>query len=234
MDVTKNHDNLPTNVSSEAELACLPEEFLSDDPRRPLFNKDADGSKYNYALRPMFYSVILILLIEGLERFAYYGINFSQTNYLIGKYDPTWNANMTSVQATSFVSATIGLAYSAPFVGGVLADGLLGDYWEIIFGIVFFYLPGLVLVALTTYPYLLGTTFNMKALNAGMLVLFPLGTGFIKSVVNVFGAKQYHPTLQSSLIETYYVNFYMRYVTSDDYCASLLVGWSWKTIIRLY
>jgi POT family proton-dependent oligopeptide transporter len=31
----------------------------------------------------------------------------------------------------------------------------------------------------------------------------------VKACVNVFGAKQFHPILQSSLIETYYVNFYM-------------------------
>jgi len=29
------------------------------------------------------------------------------------------------------------------------------------------------------------------------------------AVVNVFGAKQFHPLLQSSMIEQYYVNFYM-------------------------
>jgi dipeptide/tripeptide permease len=36
-----------------------------------------------------------------------------------------------------------------------------------------------------------------------------VGTGIVKSVVNVFGAKQFHPLLQSSLIEAYYVKFYM-------------------------
>ena len=73
MDVDKNYDNLPTNVSTKDELACLPPEFLSGDRRRPLKNTASDGTVYNYALRPMLYSVFLILLIEGLERFAYYG-----------------------------------------------------------------------------------------------------------------------------------------------------------------
>jgi POT family proton-dependent oligopeptide transporter len=36
-----------------------------------------------------------------------------------------------------------------------------------------------------------------------------MGTGIVKSIVNVFGAKQFHPLLQSSLIESYYVKFYM-------------------------
>jgi len=42
-----------------------------------------------------------------------------------------------------------------------------------------------------------------------LLVLWPVGTGIVKSIVNVFGAKQFHPLLQSSLIESYYVKFYM-------------------------
>ena len=36
-----------------------------------------------------------------------------------------------------------------------------------------------------------------------------MGTGAMKACVNVFGAKQFHSILQSLLIESYYVNFYM-------------------------
>jgi dipeptide/tripeptide permease len=122
-----------------------------------------------------------------------------------------------------------------------LADQLFGDYYTIIVGIFCFYLPGILLIALTTIPGLLvspsrwmsrnsssvdgddhfmpleeATTtsssvssFNGTALAFGLLVLWPTGTGIVKSVVNVFGAKQFHPLLQSSLIESYYVNFYM-------------------------
>lgn len=37
----------------------------------------------------------------------------------------------------------------------------------------------------------------------------PVGTGTVKAVVNIFGARQFHPILQRSLIETFYVKFYM-------------------------
>lgn len=77
------------------------------------------------------------------------------------------------------------------------------------FGVSVFYLPGLLLISLTTFPYLLGPTFNLSVLKAGLLGLMPTGAGFIKPIVNVFGAKQFHPVVQSSLIEPYYVNFYM-------------------------
>jgi proton-dependent oligopeptide transporter, POT family len=90
-----------------------------------------------------------------------------------------------------------------------LADRFLGDYWSILAGILFFYLPGLTLIALTTVPGLLGDEFNNFVLGFGLLFLWPTGTGIVKSIVNVFGAKQFHPLLQSSLIEAYYVKFYM-------------------------
>ena len=37
----------------------------------------------------------------------------------------------------------------------------------------------------------------------------PIGTGTVKAVVNVFGARQYHPVLQRSMVESFYVQFYM-------------------------
>lgn len=100
-------------------------------------------------------------------------------------------------------------AYTMPFAGAFLADSILGDYWTILFGAFIFYIPGLVLIFLSTIPHVLGETFNRAALAVGLLFLWPTGTGIVKSVVNVFGAKQFHPLLQSSLIEAYYVKFYM-------------------------
>lgn len=96
-----------------------------------------------------------------------------------------------------------------PFLGAFLADQLLGDYWTILAGTLLFYLPGLLLISLTTVPGLLGEEFSRPALAFGLLFMWPTGTGVVKSVVNVFGAKQFHPLLQSSLIEAYYVKFYM-------------------------
>jgi POT family proton-dependent oligopeptide transporter len=157
----------------------------------------------------MSYSVIFILLVELLERFSFYGLIYTQTSYLTGVYDKDWNADMSSVEASSYVSISVAIAYTAPFLGAMLADKMLGDYVSILVGSLAFYLPGLILIALTTVPGLLGDDFNSSALRLGLLLLWPIGTGIVKSILNVFGAKQFHPVLQSSLIETYYVNFYM-------------------------
>lgn len=201
---------IPNNVSSMEQVKALPPEFKSLDKDRPLQHTNDRGETFKYSLNPLRYSVLFILMVELLERFSFYGINYTQTSFLTGVYDPDWNADMSAVAASSYVSVSIAIAYTAPFCGALLADSCLGDYWTILFGATLFYIPGLLLILLTTIPHLWGTEqFNKSALGLGLLAMWPLGTGIVKSVVNVFGAKQFHPLLQSALIETYYVNFYM-------------------------
>ena len=140
-------------------------------------------------------------MFPACERFSFYGINYTQTAYMTGVYDPKWNAGLDSVMASSFGSFSVAVAYTTPFLGAFFADKLFGDYRSILVGALVFYLPGITLIALTTIPGLLGDTFNRSAFLFGLLFLWPMGTGSVKSVVNVFGAKQFHPLLQSSLIE---------------------------------
>lgn len=204
-----NSEPLPSNVSQESQLASLPDEVKSGNPVRPLLHIDEDGTEFSYHLQPMRYSVINILLVELFERFSFYGINYTQTLFLTGAYDSHWNADLTSVEASTYVSVSVAVAYSTPFIGALLADYVLGDYWTLFVGAICFYIPGLVLIVLTSIPGALGETFNHNALAMGLLVLWPIGTGVVKSVVNVFGAKQFHPLLQSRWIEAYYVKFYM-------------------------
>jgi dipeptide/tripeptide permease len=202
-------ENIPNNVSTREQLKLLPPEFLSGNKQRPIQHIDDKNEVLQYSLTPMVFSVIFILSVELLERFSFYGINYTQTSFLTGVYNDDWNAEMTAVEASSYVSVCIAIAYTSPFLGAFLADSFLGDYWTIITGAIFFYIPGLVLIAMTTVPNLLGESFNKTALSIGLLGLWPVGTGIVKSVVNVFGAKQFHPLIQSALIESYYVNFYM-------------------------
>ena len=202
-------ESIPNNVGTMEQVKLLPPEFLSGDDERPLQYIDDLEDVMTYALKPMTYSVIIILLVELLERFAFYGVNYTQTSFLTGVYDEDWNADLSAITASTYVSVGIAIAYTSPFLGAFLADSFLGEYWTIIVGSLCFYLPGLVLIAMCTVPHLLGETFNKTALRIGLLGLWPMGTGIVKAVVNVFGAKQFHPLIQSALIESYYVNFYM-------------------------
>ena len=138
--------------------------------------------------------------------------SFTLTHHLRSpkkRYNDDWNADMPSVRASSYVSISTAVAYTTPFLGALLADNFLGEYMTILVGCIACYIPGLLLIALTTIPQFLGKKFNRAAINWGLLALWPMGTGMVKACVNVFGAKQFHPILQSSFIESYYVNFYM-------------------------
>jgi POT family proton-dependent oligopeptide transporter len=222
-DANDNDEELPNDVSRHEQLSSLPKVCLNHSSKtkkeRPLRHVDENGFVSTYALSPMTYSVIFILLVELLERFSFYGVNYTMTSFLTGAYDDRkhhhhdadrWNADMSAIQASSMVSISTAVAYSAPFAGAVLADCYLGDYKAMLVGSIFFYVPGLLLIMGSSVPHLWGLeTFSRKALCMGLLVLWPVGTGIVKSIVNVFGAKQFHPLLQSSLIESYYVKFYM-------------------------
>ena len=188
-------DDLPTNVSEESQLSRLPKECLAifsdnsdnvDDhkTRRPLRHVDDSGNEYFYSLKPMQYSVVFILLVELFERFAFYGINYTQTLFLTGAYNKDWNAGFASVEASSFVSASTMIAYTTPFVGAYFSDSLFGDYKSLMVGLLFFYIPGVSLIVLTTIPKFLGDEFNNTLLTIGFLFLWPLGTGIVKSIVN--------------------------------------------------
>ena len=190
-------DDLPTNVSEESQLSSLPQECLAfsekdnnsveDDlsrRKRPLRHVDDTGNEFFYSLKPMKYSVVFILLVELFERFAFYGIYYTQTLFLTGAYNKDWNAGFASVQASSFVSASTMIAYTTPFIGAYFSDALFGDYQSLMIGLIFFYIPGVALVVLTTVPELLGDEFNNNALALGFLFLWPLGTGMVKSIVN--------------------------------------------------
>ena len=213
----KPSEALPTNISTQEQLdTVVPEEFQTGDAERPLCHtipaplyEDCDEKTYNYSLNPMTYSVPYILSIEFLERFSFYGVYYTLIGFLTGVYNEDWNPGLSGVDAASCVSISTAVAYTTPFLGAYLADVVLGEYWTILAGGTMLYIPGLLLICLSTVPGLLGETFNRNILALALLVLWPMGTSFVKSCVNIFGAKQFHPLLQSTNIERYYVNFYM-------------------------
>ncbi len=149
----------------------------------------------------MFLSVVFILLVELLERLSFYGVMLAQMTYLTGQYNAEWSANMKTVQASQLVSSSVAITYSMPFLGALIADTFIGNDATILVFSVASYMPGLLLIALTAVPYLLGETFNRSALTGALLVLYPTGAGAIKACVNVMGAQQYHPVLHKKMIE---------------------------------
>ena len=108
--------DLPSDVNSKEQLALLPHKYLSDDPKRPLL-LTTDGVAYKYALRPLFYSALAILLIEFFERLAYYSVNNTETEFLEGSYNSSWSAGLQPADASMFTQWSTIIAYISPFIG---------------------------------------------------------------------------------------------------------------------
>ena len=102
------------------------------------------------------------------------------------------------------------LAFTYPFIGAIIADSFLGNYWTILISTVFFYLPGFLLIALVSKPYLLGQTFPIGVMYVAYLGLFAFGAGAIKPCINIMGAQQFHDSVrQKREIQLYYINSYI-------------------------
>ena len=65
-----------------------------------------------------------------------------------GVYNPTWNPGFSSAKANTFISASMGLNNSLPFLVAFLADFLTGDYWMILILLIVFFLPGIAILRL--------------------------------------------------------------------------------------
>ena len=72
------------NICTVEQLNNVSEDFLSGDDKKPLLSRDVAGNEYKHYLRPMVNSAMFILLVEGLERFAFYGVAYTEQNFLEG------------------------------------------------------------------------------------------------------------------------------------------------------
>ena len=147
-------------------------------------------------------------MLEVMYEFS--GSGTTLVFYLQGEYtSQSWSSEMTTIEAGNCVSISQALVYTTPFLVAIIADSFIGNYLTLLVFSIGAYLPGLIIIALTAYPYLLSETFPTKVLKIAMYVFIPLGSGAIVSCVSVFGAQQFHPTRQISQIESYFIYFYI-------------------------
>src|SRR6202012_4642953 len=120
-------------------------------------------------------SVPYIIGNEAAERFSFYGMRSILVTFLVSQfYNPTHNPALTTVAEAHANESThffVALAYTLPFIGGVVADWFTGKY-KIILYISMVYCLGHLFLAVFDN--------NLNWFTAG-LVLIAIGAGGIKS-----------------------------------------------------
>ena len=99
----------------------------------------------------------------------------------------------------------MGLNNSLPFLVAFVADFLTGDYWMILILLIVFYLPGIAIITFCAWPYLIGDEFPITLYRVGFQILYSIGNGGIDTIVDIFGAKQFHPVIHTYLLDSYFV-----------------------------
>ena len=200
---TSGEDREDTRADTDEEKPIVKVEKEAVDDTT---NSASSSTAIKYASNPLKYSIIFILILDFLERFAFNGIIFTMPGYLTGYYQPNWNPNFAPWEANSFIALSQGIGYVAPFVVAIVADAFIGDYWSINLFTGLFYIPGAFLIASAAIPYANGNTeFPFHQLRIGTHILFPIGFGAAKTLYGVYCAKQYDPVKQADQIGGFFV-----------------------------
>ena len=62
-----------------------------------------------YAENPLKYSIVFILTLDFLERFAFNGIIFTMPGYLTGYYEPLWSPDYAPFDANRYIATFQGI-----------------------------------------------------------------------------------------------------------------------------
>ena len=71
--------------------------------------------------------------------------------------------------------------------------------------VIVFLLPGILIITLCAWPYQLGDTFPLHLYRIGFQILVLIGDGGLDVIIDIFGAKQYHPIVHARQLDTYFV-----------------------------
>eukprot|EP00760_Papus_ankaliazontas_P021619 PhM_4_TR18714/c0_g1_i8/m.62323/K14206/SLC15A1, PEPT1; solute carrier family 15 (oligopeptide transporter), member 1 len=156
------------------------------------------GETYTYHPKPMTYSCLFILIQEMCERLAYYGLQPTLKLFLQRTLP-----GFTDAKASAYLGNFNGIMYLTPMFSAALADTFLGCFRTILY-FSFVYMAGLALLVLAS----IDTMSEPWMVHVGLLVLVTIGSGGIKSCVNVLGGQQFHPEEQKSMISSFFTQFY--------------------------
>src|ERR1700712_241256 len=162
-------------------------------------------------------SIPFIIGNEAAERFSFYGMRSILTLFLVNQFfNPTGLAALKDVAAAKANASThffVALAYTLPFVGGIVADWFTGKY-KIILYISMLYCVGHACLAIFDN--------NLNGFITG-LVIIAIGAGGIKSCVSANVGDQFDAS-NSSLLSKVYGWFYFS-INAGSMISTVLIPW---------
>jgi len=165
-------------------------------------------------------SVPFIIGNEAAERFSFYGMRSILVTFLVAQfYNPTLNPALTTTAEAHANASThffVTLAYTLPFVGGLVADWFTGKY-RLILMLSLVYCMGHLFLALFDT--------NLNGFIGG-LVLVAIGAGGIKSCVSANVGDQFDASNQDLLSKVY--GWFYFAINAGSMFSTILIPWTYK------
>jgi POT family proton-dependent oligopeptide transporter len=162
-------------------------------------------------------SIPYIIGNEAAERFSFYGMRSILATFLVAQFfNPSLNPAMQTVAEAKANESThffVTLAYTLPFVGGLVADWFTGKY-KIILYISIVYCFGHLCLAVFDN--------NLNGFILG-LVLIAVGAGGIKSCVSANVGDQFDKTNQELLSKVY--GWFYFSINAGSVISTVLIPW---------
>ncbi|MBW4891382.1 POT family MFS transporter [Mucilaginibacter sp. HMF5004] len=139
-------------------------------------------------------SIPYIIGNEAAERFSFYGMRSILVTFLAAQfYSKMFGPAEAAAKANQSTHFFVALAYTLPFVGGIVADWFTGKYKIILWISIVYCIGHLCLAVFDT---------NLSGFTAG-LVIIAIGAGGIKSCVSANVGDQFDASNQSLLSKVY-------------------------------
>lgn len=165
-------------------------------------------------------SVPFIIGNEAAERFSFYGMRSILVTFLVAQfYNPTLNPALTTTAEAHANASThffVTLAYTLPFVGGLMADWFTGKY-RLILSLSLVYCMGHLFLALFDT--------NLNGFIGG-LILVAIGAGGIKSCVSANVGDQFDASNQDLLSKVY--GWFYFAINAGSMFSTVLIPWTYK------
>jgi len=165
-------------------------------------------------------SVPYIIGNEAAERFSFYGMRSILVTFLVAQFfNPTNNPALTTgaeAHANASTHFFVTLAYTLPFVGGLVADWFTGKY-RLILSLSIVYCMGHLALALFDT--------NLNGFIGG-LVLVAIGAGGIKSCVSANVGDQFDASNQDLLSKVY--GWFYFSINAGSMFSTMLIPWTYK------